>query len=273
MPDKNYYEILGTTPSASERTLKEQFRKLMKLCHPDVSKSPDAAARYAQIMEAYRTLSDKSARAAYDLSNNFAGIFSEPSDSSPPAASAGDFPPRKETLASRKEHYERLLREKRAREQMRRDDSFSPFVYLARGRVWLMIPASSLAIAVLSVFLEKTTNVSAENAGIVAVTGAAFALTLLMWLAYLIFRLSAAYLEYQPPKAVLGFLGLPAACLYDVLLGRFCGGVGYGDGFFMKTGKLSCLPGLVFFFLIFTWGVLLLERKPQIRQMQETRKI
>jgi hypothetical protein len=266
MLDKNYYEILGTTPSASEKTLKEQFRKLMKLYHPDVNKRPDAAMRYAQIMEAYRTLSDKSARAMYDLSNNFAGASYGASSS---AASSDDSPPpRKETLESRKEHYERLLREKRAREQMQKDGAFSPVTYLLRWRVWLMIPASSLAIAALSIFLENSTSLSAGNTDIFAATGAAFALTLLMWLVYLIFRLSAAYLEYQPSKLVLGFWGLPTAYLYDVILGRSYGGAGYGDSFFMKIGNISFLPGFAFFFLIFGSVALFLEMKPRMRQVQ-----
>jgi DnaJ-class molecular chaperone len=104
MCDKNYYEILGIAPTASEREIKVQFRKWMKLCHPDVSKNSDAVTQYAQVMKAYKTLSDKDARAAYDLSNNLGGVS---------AAS----PPRGETTEGRREYYEKLLREKRAREQ------------------------------------------------------------------------------------------------------------------------------------------------------------
>jgi curved DNA-binding protein len=120
MRDKNYYEILGIAPSASERAIKAQFRKLMKLCHPDVSKSPDAETRYVQVMEAYRTLSDKDARAAYDLSNNLGGVSSASSCDSPPSAdSSAASSPRGETTEDRREYYKRLLREKRANEQTR----------------------------------------------------------------------------------------------------------------------------------------------------------
>jgi hypothetical protein len=252
MRDKNYYAILGLAPSASEKTIKEQFRKLMKLYHPDVSKGPDAAAQYAQIMEAYRTLSDKSMRVMYDLSNNFAGASA--SDASPSTASSDKDTPRKGSTESRREHYERLLREKRAREKMQKAGSFSPYSYLARWRVMLVIPASSFMIAALSASLEKATSLSGDGASVFSVAGAAFALTLLLWLAYLVFRLSAAYLDYQPPKILPWFWGIPFAYLYDFVLDRIYGGAGYGDSFFMKIGNIAFLPGLIFFFLIFACG-------------------
>ncbi|MDR1649258.1 MAG: DnaJ domain-containing protein [Synergistaceae bacterium] len=263
---KNYYEVLGASPSASEKALKEQFRKLMKIYHPDVTKSPDAAERYAEIMEAYRTLSNKSSRAMYDLANNFTGASSDESPPAPPDEAA----PRKETPESRKEHYERLLREKRTREEAYKDGSFSPYTYLARWRC-LSIPASSFAIAFLSVFLEKAASRSNGDAGVFTLTGAAFALTLMMWLAYLLFRLSAAYRDYRPPKAVLWIFGFFCACLYDAILGRFYGAAGYGDSFFMNIKGITFLPGLFIFFLIFSCTALFLEMNPRIKREQRQR--
>jgi hypothetical protein len=267
MSDKNYYEILGTTPSASEKNLKEQFRKMMKLYHPDVNSSPSAANRYAEIMEAYRTLSDKSTRAMYDLANNFEGAVSVSSESSPVSSGASSAS-RPETMASRREHYEKLLREKRAREQMQKNTSFSPYSYIARWRVLLVIPASSFAIAGLSILLEKIASVSTGGVDVFALTAAAFALTLLLWLVYLVLRLSAAYLDYQPPKTVLWLWGLPSSYLYDTVLGRSYGGAGYGGGYFMTVGNIFFLPGLLVFFLIFACGLSFLEAKPQVRQVQ-----
>jgi hypothetical protein len=268
MSDKNYYEILGTTPSVSEKILKEQFRKMMKLYHPDVNSSQSAVTRYAEIMEAYRTLSDKSARAMYDLANNFEGAASVSSESPPRPSAAASSASRSETLESRKEHYEKLLREKRAREQMRKNSSFSPHTYIARWRVLLVIPASSFAIAALSIMLEKIANVSTGDVDVFALTAAAFALALLLWLVYLVFRLSAAYLDYQPPKAILWLWGLPSSYLYDLVLGRSYRGAGYGGEYFMTIGSISFLPGLLVFFLIFACGLLFLEGTPQVRQMQ-----
>jgi hypothetical protein len=267
---KNYYEILGVSPSESEKALKERFRKLMKLYHPDVNRCPDAAARYAEIMEAYRTLSDKSARTMYDLANNVAGGSSVSCGESPSVPSGGTAP-REETLEARKERYERLLREKRARERMEKDDSFSPHAYLARGKVWLALLASSFTIAFLSVFLEKAASLSGGDTGVFAVAGAAFALTLMIWLVYLTFRLSAAYLGYRLPKAVFWIWGFSSACLYDAVLGRSYGAAGYGDSFFMRMKGVAFLPGLLIFFLIFSYAISFLETKSQIRQVQPQR--
>jgi hypothetical protein len=268
MSGKNYYEILGAAPSASERTLKNQFRKLMKLYHPDVNNSPDAVRRYAEIMEAYRTLSDKSSRTMYDLAHNFEGVSSDSTYDSPSPSFEDSTVPRKETMESRKQHYERLLREKRAHEQMQKDGSFTPYSYLARWRLWLVILGSSFVIAALSVLLERTASFSSTGVAVFVITGTAFVLTFLLWLVYLVFRLSAAYLDYQPPKAVLWIFGLPVSYLYDIVLGRSHGAEGYGSSFFMRIGNITFLPGLLIFFLIFTCGMLFLETKPRVKQMQ-----
>jgi hypothetical protein len=277
MFDKNYYEILGVTPSASERNLKERFRKLMKLYHPDVNQSSDAVARYAEIMEAYRTLSDKSARAMYDLSCNFVGV-SPLSDDSPPSETRKEpSSPRRETMEDRKDHYEKLLREKRAREQAEKKGSFTPYSYLARWRVWLVLLASSLAIAALSVYLEMASSPSAEGASVAGANAAsvligigriAFVLVLLMWLVYLCLRAFIAYVDCQPSKAIFWLWGLVYAYLYDIALARFCGAAGYGDSLFIKIGNVAFLPGLFVFFVFFTFGILFLEKKQQITQVQ-----
>jgi len=60
------YGILGLTASASTAEIKSAYRKLARRCHPDVSASPDANARFARINEAYHILIDPMRRAAYD---------------------------------------------------------------------------------------------------------------------------------------------------------------------------------------------------------------
>ena len=60
------YAILGVSPSASTADIKSAYRKLARQCHPDVSASPDANARFARINEAYHILIDPLRRAAYD---------------------------------------------------------------------------------------------------------------------------------------------------------------------------------------------------------------
>lgn len=63
---KDYYEILGVPPSASESVIKEAYRRLAKLYHPDVSKHPEAERIFKEINEAYEVLGDNQSRANYD---------------------------------------------------------------------------------------------------------------------------------------------------------------------------------------------------------------
>ena len=60
------YKVLGVTPRATKAEIKSAYRKLAREFHPDVSSSPDANARFVQIGEAYRILSNPSLRSRYD---------------------------------------------------------------------------------------------------------------------------------------------------------------------------------------------------------------
>lgn len=60
------YSILGISPSASSESVKLAFRKKANLLHPDKNASPDAAARFREVREAYATLSDPAKRKGYD---------------------------------------------------------------------------------------------------------------------------------------------------------------------------------------------------------------
>jgi molecular chaperone DnaJ len=62
----NYYGILGVTPDATQEEIKSKFRLLAKEHHPDRTKDQNSAERFAEINEAYDTLSDIETRAEYD---------------------------------------------------------------------------------------------------------------------------------------------------------------------------------------------------------------
>jgi len=67
MAGKDYYSILGVNRNASEREIKQAYRRLARQYHPDVNPGDKSAeARFKQINEAYEVLSDKEKRQKYD---------------------------------------------------------------------------------------------------------------------------------------------------------------------------------------------------------------
>ncbi len=66
MQYKDYYKILGVGRDAPQDEIKRAYRKLARKYHPDVSKEPDAEARFKDVNEAHAVLSDPEKRSAYD---------------------------------------------------------------------------------------------------------------------------------------------------------------------------------------------------------------
>ena len=64
---RDYYEVLGVTRDADEGEIKRAFRRLAQRHHPDVDKGDGAEQRFKELNEAYRVLSDRQRRSAYDM--------------------------------------------------------------------------------------------------------------------------------------------------------------------------------------------------------------
>ncbi len=66
MEFKDYYDILGVKPDASEAEIKAAYRKLARQYHPDKNKAAGAEDKFKAINEANEVLRDKEKRRAYD---------------------------------------------------------------------------------------------------------------------------------------------------------------------------------------------------------------
>jgi curved DNA-binding protein len=67
MDYKDYYEILGVTPTADKKAIQQAFRQLARKYHPDVNPgNKEAEEKFKAINEAYQVLSDLEQRKKYD---------------------------------------------------------------------------------------------------------------------------------------------------------------------------------------------------------------
>lgn len=64
--NKDYYEVLGLSKSASADEIKKAYRKLALEYHPDRNKSMDAAEKFKEVTKAYEVLSDPQKKQTYD---------------------------------------------------------------------------------------------------------------------------------------------------------------------------------------------------------------
>ena len=71
MAGKNYYDVLGVKRDATQDDIKKAFRKLAAKYHPDAGGDEK---KFAELSEAYTTLSDEKKRKEYDQMLLFGGI-------------------------------------------------------------------------------------------------------------------------------------------------------------------------------------------------------
>jgi molecular chaperone DnaJ len=68
MAKRDFYTVLGLDRGASEKEIKNAYRKLAKQYHPDLNQgSKQAEEKFKEVTEAYEVLSDKEKKAQYDL--------------------------------------------------------------------------------------------------------------------------------------------------------------------------------------------------------------
>lgn len=63
---KDLYDILEVSRTATQEEIKKSYKRLAKKYHPDIYKGDDAEERFKEINAAYEVLSDEQKRAAYD---------------------------------------------------------------------------------------------------------------------------------------------------------------------------------------------------------------
>jgi curved DNA-binding protein len=67
MEFKDYYKTLGVTKAATEKEIKQAFRKLARKLHPDVNPGDKTAeSKFKEVNEAYEVLGDPASRKKYD---------------------------------------------------------------------------------------------------------------------------------------------------------------------------------------------------------------
>ena len=71
--ERDYYEVLGISKDADQKSIKDAYHRLAMKWHPDRSKKPDAEERFKEIAKAYAILSKPEKRAQYDA-HGFEGV-------------------------------------------------------------------------------------------------------------------------------------------------------------------------------------------------------
>ncbi|TMC80308.1 MAG: J domain-containing protein, partial [Chloroflexi bacterium] len=87
---KDYYKILGVSKDASEKEIKQAYRKLARKYHPDVNPdNKEAEEKFKEINEANEVLSDPEKRQKYDEMSSYYQQYGRPPGAAGPAGARG----------------------------------------------------------------------------------------------------------------------------------------------------------------------------------------
>src|ERR671928_1277483 len=92
MEFKDYYATLGVAKTATEKEIKQAFRKLARKLHPDVNPGDKSAeSRFKEINEAYEVLGDPDKRRKYDELGANWRMYEQAQQQGQPFPGAGPF--------------------------------------------------------------------------------------------------------------------------------------------------------------------------------------
>ncbi|AFZ03784.1 J domain-containing protein [Calothrix sp. PCC 6303] len=77
MADSNHYETLKVNPNASQAEIKQAYRRLVKLFHPDLNQETTDPDQIIRINAAYEVLGDEKNRHNYDQRFRFSNASSQ----------------------------------------------------------------------------------------------------------------------------------------------------------------------------------------------------
>ncbi len=80
MATPNYYHTLGVPEDSDEEVIKQRYRELARVLHPDRNRRPTAEEEFKDLQEAFAVLSDPSQRRQHNATLALAKVSDLPPD-------------------------------------------------------------------------------------------------------------------------------------------------------------------------------------------------